>query len=96
VKQFENVFNVPLLLPAALLFELDFPDNLDASTNYLARAGLLAGGLLLWQFPVGKKKKKEKKSIYKTQNSQTDYSLAGKPYALEAVDQALPVAVSLL
>lgn len=33
-------------------FELDFPDNLDASTNYLAKAGLLAGGLLPWQFRV--------------------------------------------
>lgn len=43
------------LLPAALLFELDFPDNLDASTNYLAKTGLLAGGLLLWQFLVKKK-----------------------------------------
>lgn len=75
-------------------FELDFPDNMDASTNYLAKAGLLAGGLLLWQFQVGQKKKI--KSIYKTQNGQTDYSLAGKPYPLEAVDQALSLAASLL
>lgn len=95
MKQFQNVFNALLLLSAALFFfELDFPDNMDASTNYLAKAGLLAGGLLLWQFQVGQKKKI--KSIYKTQNGQTDYSLAGKPYPLEAVDQALSLAASLL
>lgn len=41
-------------------------------------------------------KKKKIKSIYKTQNGQTDYSLAGKPYPLEAVDQALSLAASLL
>lgn len=94
-KQFESVFNALLLLSAAHFFsELDFPDNLDASTNYLAKAGLLAGGLLLWQFRTGQKK--IIKSIYKTQNGQTDYSLAGKPHPLEAVDQALCLAASLL
>lgn len=38
-------------LACGSVFESDLPDNLDSSTNCLAKPGLLAGGLLLWQFP---------------------------------------------
>lgn len=38
----------------------------------------------------------EKKKVYKTPNGQTDYSLAGKPNPLGAVEGALPLAASLL
>lgn len=55
-------------------------------------------GLDCWQvgcyfgnFEFGKKI-----SAHGTQTIQSDYSLAGKPYPLEAVDEALPLAANLL
>lgn len=100
VKQFQNVLSAPLLLPAALFFDLDFPDNLDASTIIWQKLDCWQVGCYYGNFQIKIKKKEKrknrKKSIYKTQNGQTDYSLAGKPHPLKAVDQALPLAASLL
>lgn len=63
-------------------FKLDFPDNMDASTNYLAKAGLLAGGLLLWQFRVGQKKKLNQSTKHKTAKQITHWLVSHIPLRL--------------